>query len=158
MRLSLSHFLKSENIKGFKILHIQTKSVSHFFFSHNIHSIHQFMHGAAIDSTFRRLSRSSQVQTDFLSWLCTAPIHRQPKLRKRISLSKTWFWFPDSSTTASATMRRPCSGYYNSLLTDQDRTITGDNIDYSIPKWKQVKSANTNLSHQVKVRLWLSCG
>ena len=32
------------------------------------------------------------------------------------------------------------------LLTDQDMTTTGDNIDYSIPKWKQAMSVNTNPS------------
>ena len=33
------------------------------------------------------------------------------------------------------------------LLTDQDMTTTGDNIDYSVPKWKQAMSVNTNPSH-----------
>ena len=44
-------------------------------------------------------------------------------------------------------MRKPSSGNDNSLLTDQDMTTTGDNMDYSIPKWKQAMSVNINLSH-----------
>ena len=31
-------------------------------------------------------------------------------------------------------LRRPCSGYYNSLLTDQDTSSTRDNIKASLPK------------------------
>ena len=43
-------------------------------------------------------------------------------------------------------MTKPCSGNDNYLSTDQDMTTTGDNMDYSIPKWKQAMSVNTNPS------------
>ena len=51
-----------------------------------------------------------------------------------------------------------CSGYDNSLLTDQDMTTTGDNIDYSVPKWKQAMSVNTNPSHSPLLSYFLLSG